>query len=101
MRAISVLQTFKLTTELISWTKPQVQARSHPNLLAATVWLNNLYHAQVVKTSEKNEQSANTMNGVDLYTPLTYVDRFRIRKPGSHWNFDFNPPHIDGACSTL
>ncbi|KAF8823802.1 hypothetical protein HHX47_DHR9000110 [Lentinula edodes] len=25
------------------WTKPQVEARSHPNVLAASTWLNNLY----------------------------------------------------------
>jgi hypothetical protein len=35
---------------------------------------------------------------VDLNIPLTYADRFRIRKPGSKWVFDFNPPHVDGAC---
>ena len=86
-----------------SWTKPQVQARSHPNVLATTVWLNNLYHAQV---GEKNEQSANTMKGVDLNTPLTYADRFRIRKPGAKWNLSFNPPHVDGElyivfCETI
>ena len=84
-------------TGLISWTKPQVQARSHPNLLASIVWLNNLYHAQVTETGngEMNEQLANTMKGVDLNTPLTYADRFRIRKPGIQW--DFHPPHVDGA----
>ena len=88
---------------MISWTKPQVQARSHPNVLAVTVWLNDLYRSQVAETdnSKDNEQLANTMKGVDLSTPLSYADRFRIRKPGSHWNFDFNPPHVDGACSIL
>ncbi|KAF8813418.1 DUF1479-domain-containing protein [Phlegmacium glaucopus] len=79
------------------WTKPQVQARSHPNLLAATVWLNNLYHTQVpeIDNREKNERSANTTKGVDLKIPLTYADRFRIRKPGIQW--DFHPPHVDGG----
>ena len=82
---------------MISWTKPQVQARSHPNLLASIVWLNNLYQAQGAETgnSEKDEQLANTLKGVDLSTPLSYADRFRIRKPGIQW--DFHPPHIDGA----
>jgi hypothetical protein len=63
------------------------------------VWLNNLYHAQVSETgnNEKNEQLANTMKGVDLNTPLTYADRYRIRKPGIQW--DFHPPHVDGASS--
>lgn len=78
----------------ISWTKPQVQARSHPNLLAATVWLNNLYHVQDLEINE-DDKLANTMKGVDLNTPLTYADRFRIRKPGFQW--DFHPPHVDGA----
>jgi len=84
---------------VISWTKPQVQARSHPNVLAATVWLNNLYRSQVAETdnSKDNEQLANTMKGVDLNTPLSYADRFRIRKPGSRWNLEFNPPHVDGG----
>ncbi|KAF4613742.1 hypothetical protein D9613_008102 [Agrocybe pediades] len=70
------------------WTKPQVQARSHPNLLAATVWLNKLYSA-------RDSSKAATLEGVDLNVPLTYADRFRIRKPGLGWNF--HPPHIDGG----
>ncbi|KAF8622853.1 hypothetical protein AX15_006697 [Amanita polypyramis BW_CC] len=67
------------------WTKSQVRARSHPNLLAATTWLNQLYHA---KSGEKIE-------GVDLSTPLTYADRFRIRHPGTKWSYF--PPHVDGG----
>ncbi|KAF5393590.1 hypothetical protein D9757_000008 [Collybiopsis confluens] len=58
------------------WTKPQVQARSHPNLLEASSWLNKLY-----RTS-----SENPLEGVDLSTPLTYADRFRIRHPGIQWD---------------
>jgi len=79
------------------WTKPQVQARSHPNLLASIAWLNNLYHAQGAEKGigEKNDQLANTMKGVDLSTPLSYADRFRIRKPGFQW--DLHPPHVDGG----
>lgn len=69
---------------VISWTKSQVRARAHPNVLATTVWLNNLYH---LKSGQKIE-------GVDLSTPLAYADRFRIRKPGVQW--DAHPPHIDG-----
>ncbi|TEB23287.1 hypothetical protein FA13DRAFT_1916723 [Coprinellus micaceus] len=34
------------------------------------------------------------VDGVDLSVPLTYADRFRIRKPGQAWGF--HPPHIDG-----
>jgi len=72
---------------MLYWTKPQVQARSHPNMLAASVWLNNLYGIQ-------SETSA-SLKGVDLNVPLTYADRFRIRKPGIGWGF--HPPHIDGG----
>ena len=90
-------------TGLISWTKPQVQARSHPNMLTVTAWLSKLYHIQVANTgnNEKNDPLANTLEGVDLNIPLTYADRFRIRKPGTKWVFDFNPPHVDGACLTF
>ncbi|KDR78729.1 hypothetical protein GALMADRAFT_137740 [Galerina marginata CBS 339.88] len=72
---------------LLYWTKPQVQARSHPNMIAAVVWLNNLYRI-------KSESSA-SLEGVDLNVPMTYADRFRIRKPGIGWGF--HPPHVDGG----
>ncbi|KAF8886070.1 DUF1479-domain-containing protein [Gymnopilus junonius] len=70
------------------WTKPQVQARSHPNVLAATAWLNNLYSA-------KSKDDASALEGVDLNVPLSYADRFRIRKPGVAW--ELHPPHVDGG----
>ncbi|KAF8181305.1 hypothetical protein BJ912DRAFT_1125852 [Pholiota molesta] len=66
----------------------EVQARSHPNLLAASTWLNKLYHT---KSDTKNA----ILDGVDMNVPLTYADRFRIRKPGVGWNF--HPPHVDGG----
>ncbi|KAF9048815.1 DUF1479-domain-containing protein [Panaeolus papilionaceus] len=82
------------------WTKPQVQARSHPNLLAATVWLNKLYSVN------NKSNSPDSIKGVDLDVPLTYADRFRIRKPGLGWNL--HPPHVDGnmlvgilCCGTI
>jgi hypothetical protein len=80
-----VICAYSLATHYIlgSWTKPQVQARSHPNILATTVWLNNLYHTA----------SGETIEGVDLSTPLTYADRFRIRHPGTKW-YMFTP-HVD------
>ena len=68
----------------VSWTKSQVRARSHPNVLSATLWLNNMYHS---KSGEK-------LDDVDLQTPLMYADRFRIRRPGVQW--DAHPPHVDG-----
>ena len=100
MRSNFCLKCINRLTGLISWTKPQVQARSHPNLLAATVWLNNLYHIQVadIGKSEKNGQLANTLEGVDLNIPLAYADRFRIRKPGVTWLL---APHVDGTCHTF
>ncbi|KAG6904910.1 hypothetical protein DXG01_006269 [Tephrocybe rancida] len=70
---------------MLYWTKPQVEARSHLHLLEASTWLNNLYHTN----------SDVTIEGVDLSTPLTYADRFRIRHPGSSW--DLHPPHVDGG----
>jgi hypothetical protein len=70
-----------------SWTKPQVLARSHPNVLAATTWLNNLYHR------------SSASEDIDLSTPLTYADRFRLRQPGIQWGA--HPPHIDGTLYHL
>ncbi|KAL5529483.1 hypothetical protein ACEPAG_5468 [Sanghuangporus baumii] len=72
------------------WTKPQVQARAHPNVLQLGIWLNNLYHLDV-----PDEKASNLVKGVELSTPLTYADRFRIRHPGVQWAA--HPPHIDGA----
>ncbi|KAG7439596.1 DUF1479-domain-containing protein [Guyanagaster necrorhizus] len=70
------------------WTKPQLEARAHPNMLATSVWLNNLYHAE---TGQK-------LDGVDLTSPLTYADCFRFRHPGidSYWAA-LLPPHVDGG----
>ena len=70
-----------------SWSTSQLQARSHPNVLAVTTFLNNLYHIN-------DDQSDNTL--VSLSTPLSYADRFRIRHPGPVlWNV--HNPHIDGG----
>ncbi|KAG6827163.1 hypothetical protein H0H92_012923 [Tricholoma furcatifolium] len=71
---------------MLYWTKPQVEARSHPNMLEATVWLNHLYHARGSNVAT---------DGVDLSVPLTYADRFRIRRPGVAW--ELHPPHVDGG----
>ncbi|KAG7448940.1 DUF1479-domain-containing protein [Guyanagaster necrorhizus] len=67
------------------WTKSQLEARSHPNMLAASAWLNNLYHAE----------PGQKLEGVDLSSPLSYADRFRIRHPGTVWTTF--PPHVDGG----
>jgi len=42
------------------------------------------------------ESGSGRSEGVDLSTPLTYADRFRIRHPGVQW--DTHPPHIDGGA---
>jgi hypothetical protein len=80
-----------LSTNLysVSWTKSQVLARSHPNVLAASSWLNKLYHVT----------SGAKLDGVDLSVSLSYADRFRIRHPGGHW--DRHPPHVDGESQLL
>ncbi|KAJ7056743.1 hypothetical protein C8F01DRAFT_1154748 [Mycena amicta] len=70
------------------WTKSQLEARAHPNMLAAMTWLNTLY--QPGGSSHDTD-----LEGVDLKTPLSYADRFRIRHPGGDWNV--HPPHIDGG----
>ncbi|KAJ6460247.1 hypothetical protein C8R45DRAFT_1180344 [Mycena sanguinolenta] len=70
----------------VYWTKAQIKARAHPNMFAASIWLNNLYHI----TAEQK------VEGVDLATPLSYADRFRIRHPGIMWGR--HPPHIDGGA---
>ncbi|KAH8091346.1 DUF1479-domain-containing protein [Cristinia sonorae] len=67
------------------WTKAQVRARGHPNVLNATAWLNSMYHLK----------SGARLDSVDLSTPLTYADRFRLRHPGNQWNA--HPPHVDGG----
>ncbi|KIP06972.1 hypothetical protein PHLGIDRAFT_90163 [Phlebiopsis gigantea 11061_1 CR5-6] len=67
------------------WTKSQVRARAHPNVLAASAWLNQLYHVK----------STRALSDVDLAAPLSYADRFRMRHPGNQW--DKHPPHIDGG----
>ena len=63
-------------------------ARSHPNVLATSVWLNRMYHT---KGNDKLED-------VDLDVALSYADRFRMRHPGVQWVI--HPPHIDGKFSS-
>ncbi|KII86315.1 hypothetical protein PLICRDRAFT_43911 [Plicaturopsis crispa FD-325 SS-3] len=71
----------------VYWSKPQVQARSHPNVLQVSSWLNGLYH---YKSSDAESKNA----GVDLATPLSYADRFRIRHPSPE-DWGRFPPHVD------
>ena len=53
-------------------------------MLKTQTFLNQLYHAK----------EGTVLDGVDLATPLSYADRFRIRHPGGEWGF--HPPHVDG-----
>ncbi|KZV72639.1 DUF1479-domain-containing protein [Peniophora sp. CONT] len=70
----------------VYWTKPQVEARAHPNVLKASARLNEFYHAN----------GKTHLDGVDLKTPLSYADRYRIRKAdGKPWSRF--PPHVDGG----
>jgi len=73
------------------WTKSQVKARSHPNVLAVSAWLNNLYH----QSFSFPESDAEKIEGLSLDNPLAYADRFRIRRAGVQW--DMFSPHIDGG----
>ncbi|KAK0472078.1 DUF1479-domain-containing protein [Armillaria novae-zelandiae] len=68
------------------WTKPQIEARAHPNMLEVSTWLNQIYHYD----------GELERDGVDLSEPLSYADRLRMRHPGVQW--DIHPPHIDGGA---
>ena len=39
------------------------------------------------------------LDNVDLSTPLSYADRFRMRHPGGRWTV--HPPHVDGKIPLL
>ncbi|KIO21397.1 hypothetical protein M407DRAFT_80394 [Tulasnella calospora MUT 4182] len=67
----------------IYWSKSQVQARSHPNVIGAQkAIMSKLFRA---------DPSAS----LSLKSPVSYVDRLRIRKPGDG-KFALGP-HIDGG----
>lgn len=59
----------------IYWSKPQIKARQHPNLVKAIRFANHLWSF-----------NKNSNNVVDV--PVMYVDRLRIREPGDQ-SFDF------------
>ncbi|CAE6475416.1 unnamed protein product [Rhizoctonia solani] len=64
------------------WSRPQVLARTHPNLLKTTQAILSLF-----KSEAQDE--------VSLSSPLSYADRLRIRLPGDA-KFALGP-HIDGG----
>ena len=71
------------------WTKAQLAARSHPNLLATSEAFLQLFH----KPTPSSEGGVET--ACSLGNALTYVDRLRIRQPGDA-KFALGA-HIDGG----
>ncbi|KAI1170604.1 DUF1479 domain protein [Nemania sp. FL0916] len=65
------------------WSRPQLRARSHPNLLLTQQSLMSIWHAPSPSAS------------ISLSQPLTYADRLRIRQPGDA-TFALGP-HVDGG----
>ncbi|KAL2151172.1 hypothetical protein VTH82DRAFT_6270 [Thermothelomyces myriococcoides] len=67
------------------WSKAQVRARAHPNLLATQrALMTKLWHA-----------ASDPAAPVSMHTPLIYADRLRIRQPGDA--FFALGPHQDGG----
>ncbi|CAE6467323.1 unnamed protein product [Rhizoctonia solani] len=64
------------------WSRPQILARSHPNLLKTIQGILSLFKAE-------------PEDEVSLSTPLSYADRLRIRLPGDT-TFALGP-HMDGG----
>ncbi|RFU32375.1 hypothetical protein B7463_g3985, partial [Scytalidium lignicola] len=64
------------------WSKAQVAARSHPNMLATHRAMNNTW-------------SVAPEDPIVLSEPLSYADRLRIRTPGDK-SFNLGP-HLDGG----
>jgi hypothetical protein len=65
------------------WSPTQVTARAHPNMLKTQSFLSALWHS-----SDPNSEISTTY-------PLSYADRFRIRRPGDA-KFALGP-HTDGG----
>ena len=65
------------------WTPTQVKARGHPKMLKTQSFLSSLWHSSD-RTSE-----------ISTTHPLSYADRFRIRRPGDA-KFALGP-HTDGG----
>ncbi len=65
----------------VYWTKPQLQARSHPSIIACQTAMSKLFSC-----SEDVE--------VDLSSQAMYADRFRVRYPGDSRTL---PAHLDNG----
>ncbi|KAF5665303.1 DUF1479 domain-containing protein [Fusarium heterosporum] len=66
------------------WSLPQLQARSHPNLLRVQ------HHLMSLLWHKSNPETT-----ISLDQPFSYADRLRIRQPGDA-SFALGP-HIDGG----
>jgi hypothetical protein len=64
-----VLKSGHLCHILLSRSRPQILARSHPNLLKTSQAMLSLFGAE-------------PEDEVSLSTPVSYADRLRIRLPG-------------------
>ncbi|RXG50558.1 hypothetical protein VDGE_07476 [Verticillium dahliae] len=65
------------------WSKSQLAARSHPNMLKTQKFLMSYWHSKDPHAEFSSDQ------------PLTYADRLRIRQPGDA-GFALGP-HVDGG----
>ncbi|KAI0429166.1 hypothetical protein F5Y09DRAFT_332070 [Xylaria sp. FL1042] len=65
------------------WSKPQIQARSHPNMLKMQSKIMKFWHSSTAESP------------ISLSQTLTYADRLRIRQPGDT-TFALGP-HVDGG----
>ncbi|EEY19425.1 conserved hypothetical protein [Verticillium alfalfae VaMs.102] len=65
------------------WSKSQLAARSHPNMLKTQKLLMSYWHSKDANAEFSSDQ------------PLTYADRLRIRQPGDA-GFALGP-HVDGG----
>ncbi|KEF61574.1 uncharacterized protein A1O9_03142 [Exophiala aquamarina CBS 119918] len=65
------------------WTPSQVEARAHPNMLKAQSFMASFWH------------SSDPSSEISTAYPLSYADRFRIRRPGDA-KFALGP-HTDGG----
>jgi len=66
------------------WSKPQTEARQHPNMQRAREFLNKLWSYQISEDEVAFDPSKET----------TYADRLRVRNPG---NVSGLVPHVDGG----
>lgn len=73
------------------WSKPQIEARAHPNLQNTTRAFLKLFNAPHQQTSSP----VPTALAISLNNPVMYADRLRIRQPGDA-KFALGP-HIDGG----